>query len=41
MQALSHNFEETYEEETYEIFYNDKKARFIKNKYESYIELIE
>jgi hypothetical protein len=35
-----YDFEETYEEELYEIFYNNKKARFIKNKYESYIELI-
>lgn len=33
-----YDFEETYDEEIYEIIYNNKKAKLVKNKYEVFIE---
>ena len=33
-----YDFEETYDEEIYEITYNNKSVKIIKNKYEMYIE---
>ena len=33
-----YDFEETYDEEIYEILYNNKNAKLVKNKYEIFIE---
>jgi hypothetical protein len=33
-----YNFEETYDEEIYEIMYNNKIAKLVKNKFEMFIE---